>query len=119
MVRDLPFSNVHVFPYSERPGTPAASMPGSVPVRVRRERARRLAALAREKRAAFAAAAVGRTAEVLVERVSADGTASGWTGEYLRAEIPGRTPADVGSLLRVRVLSASGPDSDVLSCALS
>ena len=108
LVRDYPFSNLHVFPYSERPGTPAATMPGAVPVRVRRERARALAALGEEKRAAFAASFAGADAEVLVERVGADGTAEGWTSEYLRARIPGRSPADAGALLRVRVLRAEG-----------
>ena len=108
LVRDYPFSNLHVFPYSERPGTPAAAMPGAVPVRVRRERARALAALGEEKRAAFAASFAGAGAEVLVERVGADGVAEGWTGEYLRASIPGRSPADAGALLRVRVLRAEG-----------
>lgn len=108
IVRDYPFSNLHVFPYSERPGTPAATMPGAVPVRVRRERARALIAAGEAKRAAFAASLAGAEADVLVERVDADGTASGWTGQYLRARIPGRTPADAGALLRVRVLRAEG-----------
>ena len=108
LVRDLPFSNLHVFPYSERPGTPAASLPGAVPVRVRRERARALIALGEEKRAAFAASFAGGEAEVLVERAEPDGTATGWTGEYLRAVVPGLGPADVGRLVRVRILRAEG-----------
>lgn len=108
LVRDYPFSNLHAFPYSERPGTPAAEMPGAVPVRVRRERARALIAIGEEKRAAFAASLAGAEADVLVERVGTDGTASGWTGQYLRARIPGRSPADAGALLRVRVLRAEG-----------
>ena len=114
LVRDYPFSNLHVFPYSERPGTPAATMPGAVPVRVRRERARALVALGEEKRAAFAASFAGREADVLVERVDPDGTASGWSGEYLRVRIPGRAPADAGALLRVRIARAEG---DVLLAA--
>lgn len=113
IVRDYPFSNLHVFPYSERPGTPAASMPGAVPVRVRRERAKALVALGEEKRAAFAASFAGRTVAVLVERVSPDGVAEGWTGPYLRARIPGRAPGDAGSLLRAGVAAADG---DVLLC---
>ncbi|MBQ6102914.1 MAG: hypothetical protein IJL06_04510, partial [Kiritimatiellae bacterium] len=54
----------------------------------------------------------GAEADVLVERVDPDGTASGWTGQYLRARVPGRSPSDAGALLRVRVLRAEG---DVLS----
>ncbi len=110
LVRDYPFSNLHVFPYSERPGTPAASMPGAVPVRVRRERARALIALGEDKRAAFAATFPGREVEVLVERVGADGVAEGWTGPYLRARLPGRTAADVGALLRATVAAAEGDE---------
>lgn len=110
MVRDYPFSNLHVFPYSERPGTPAATMPDSVPVNVRRDWARHLIALGEEKRAAFAASFVGRGVEVLVEAVDAAGFASGWTGEYLRAKIPGATASDVGRLLSARAESASGDE---------
>ena len=58
--------------------------------------------------AAFAASLAGAEADVLVERVGPDGSASGWTGQYLRARIPDRTPADAGALLRVRVLRAEG-----------
>ena len=108
LLEDYPFSNLHVFPYSERPGTPAASMPGAVPVRVRRERARELIELGARKRAAFAASFVGGAADVLVERVAADGTAEGWSGEYLRVRVPGRSAADAGALLRVRVERAEG-----------
>ena len=114
LVRELPFSNLHVFPYSERPGTPAAAMPGAVPVRVRRDRARILAEAGREKRAAFARSFAGLDVDVLVERVDAGGVASGWTGEYLRAEIPGAEESDAGSLVRVRVEAVEG---DVLRAA--
>ena len=83
-------------------------MPGAVPVRVRRDRAKALIALGEEKRAAFAATFAGREAEVLVERVGEDGVAEGWTGPYLRARLPGRTAADIGALLRARVAAVEG-----------
>ena len=108
LVRNYPFSNLHVFPYSERPGTPAATMPGAVPVRVRRDRAKALIALGEEKRAAFAASFAGKEVEVLVERVAPDGTAEGWTGPYLRARLPGRSAADAGALLHARVAAVEG-----------
>lgn len=116
LIDSLPLSNFHIFPYSERPGTAAAAMPGAVPVETRRERARTLAALGRRKRAAFAAEFVGKTVEVLVERVSRDGLAAGWTGEYLRASIPGVSPAAVGTLVAAEAAAVSGPDADVLVC---
>jgi threonylcarbamoyladenosine tRNA methylthiotransferase MtaB len=57
---------LHVFPYSERPGTPAARMP-SVPVALRRERAARLRAAGRVVAGRFLGAQVGRTISVLTE----------------------------------------------------
>ena len=57
---------LHVFPYSERPGTPAARMP-AVPVAVRRERAARLRAAGAAQAARFHAGQVGRVVHVLVE----------------------------------------------------
>ena len=61
---ELPF--LHVFPYSERPGTPAARMPG-VPVALRRERAARLRTAGRDVSARFFATQVGRSVSVLTE----------------------------------------------------
>ncbi len=61
----LPY--LHVFPYSERPGTPAARMP-AVAAPVRRERAARLRAAASAHAAAFHADMVGRTVQVVAER---------------------------------------------------
>jgi len=114
LVEALPFSNLHVFPYSERPGTPAAGLDGVVPVQVRRERARELIALGGRKREAFARSWVGQCVEVLVERVDDDGTGRGWTGEYLEARIPGLTAADVGVLKRVHVLKWAGLQSGLI-----
>jgi len=87
LVRELPFSNLHVFPYSRRPGTPAADLPDQVPARLKQERAARLLALGREQRAAFAEGFVGRTVAALIERVDARGCARGWTGERLEARL--------------------------------
>jgi threonylcarbamoyladenosine tRNA methylthiotransferase MtaB len=101
MLERFPFSNVHVFPYSERPGTPAAALPNSVPVAVRRARARDLIALASAKRSAFAAALIGREVSVLAEHRAADGVARGWTGEYLEARIANAPVDVVGRLIRV------------------
>lgn len=108
LVARLPFSNLHVFPYSERPGTPAAELPGTVPVAVRRARARELLALGQAQREAFAQRFVGRAVDVLVERVDADGVGRGWTGEYLEARIPGLAPQAVGTVVRFTPTTATG-----------
>lgn len=68
---ELPY--LHVFPYSERPGTPAARMP-AVPKPVRRERAARLRDAGRREAARFHAGLVGREVSVLVERDGAGHT---------------------------------------------
>lgn len=84
-----PFSNLHVFPYSERPGTPAAAFADTVPEPERKRRAAELLRLKDQKRALFAQSFVGHTVEVLVEHFDKEGVAHGWTGEYLPCKISG------------------------------
>ena len=98
---DIPF--LHVFPYSERPGTPAARMP-AVPPPLRRERAARLREAGRANAARFFAAQIGRVAAVLAE------TALGGHSEHF---VPVRVPATPGALLRARVTAAN--DSGLLA----
>jgi threonylcarbamoyladenosine tRNA methylthiotransferase MtaB len=86
------FGNLHVFPFSERPGTRAASMSNVVDQRTRRRRASALILLGETMRQAFACRHVGKPVTVLVERRAGDGSATGWTGEYLEAVIS-KTPA--------------------------
>jgi threonylcarbamoyladenosine tRNA methylthiotransferase MtaB len=64
------FSKIHIFPFSPRHGTPAATMPQQVSGEVKQQRCRRLAALAEELRAAYFRSLVGRQLEVLVESPS-------------------------------------------------
>ena len=92
---DIPF--LHVFPYSERPGTPAARMP-TVPVPVRRERAALLRAAGAANARRFYAAQVGREASVLAETGSA-----GHTEHFA----PVRIAAAPGRLLRARIIAAN------------
>ncbi|HFQ81650.1 MAG TPA: tRNA (N(6)-L-threonylcarbamoyladenosine(37)-C(2))-methylthiotransferase MtaB [Desulfobacterales bacterium] len=67
LIADLPITYLHVFPYSKRPGTPAAEMPDQVPAAVKQERAARLRELGREKRIEFYQRQLGRTHKVLAE----------------------------------------------------
>ena len=73
-------SNAHVFPYSPRPGTLAAGLPGALPTEIRHARARYLSELAKESRRKFAKRFVGRSVDVVVET---DSALKGWTAEYL------------------------------------
>ncbi len=65
MIEDLPFTYLHVFTYSARPGTPAASMPNQVPVPIARDRNRILRELAAEKKHAFMRSFIGKTVETI------------------------------------------------------
>jgi len=65
MIEDLPFTYLHVFSYSARPGTPAAAMPNQVPVQVSRERNKILRELAAEKKSAFMRRFVGEQIEAI------------------------------------------------------
>jgi threonylcarbamoyladenosine tRNA methylthiotransferase MtaB len=77
LVRDLELAGLHVFRYSERPGTPATRMAGHVDGRTRKARAATLLAAGAEARAAFARRGLGTVTKVLVESRLADGR---WIG---------------------------------------
>ncbi len=83
-LESLPFLYLHVFPYSERPDTPAAAMPDQVPVHVRRERARRLIELAETRRRQSAEQQIGVSMPVLVEcdRHTKSGFQQGFADTY-------------------------------------
>jgi threonylcarbamoyladenosine tRNA methylthiotransferase MtaB len=65
LIEDLPFTYLHVFTYSARPGTPAAAMPNQVPVHVARERNEILRDLAADKKLAFMRSLIGKRVEAI------------------------------------------------------
>jgi threonylcarbamoyladenosine tRNA methylthiotransferase MtaB len=90
-VEALGFARVHVFPFSARPGTPAAQMRHSIPAQVKAERSRSMRAVAAESHRAFRQRFVGQTMQVLWEssRPGDDGALwSGLTDNYLRVYAP-------------------------------
>jgi threonylcarbamoyladenosine tRNA methylthiotransferase MtaB len=93
LVEELPFTYLHVFPYSPRDNTPAASMPDQVPGDVAAARARELREIAASKGAAYRARRAGQGACVVVER-------GGWglTEDYLRVRLTGAPEQAVGAL---------------------
>ena len=103
------FARMHVFPYSEREGTKAAAMAGSVPRHIREERARQLIAVGKELERAALEGRIGRTDEVLVEEIDAQGRGTGYTGGYMRVHVQGAQP---GEIVRVRI---AGIENDELS----
>ncbi len=86
LVKNLPFTNLHVFSYSKRSGTPAAEMPNQIDPTIKKERSAELISLGKSKRKKFAKSFISKEVNVLVEKVDHNGIASGWTEEYLRAE---------------------------------
>jgi threonylcarbamoyladenosine tRNA methylthiotransferase MtaB len=86
LVRDLPISYLHVFPYSARKGTAAAGFSDRVPRQVVKERAAELRELGLQKRRAFHESCLGKIFAVLVEgwQSKEDGTVKGLSENYLR-----------------------------------
>lgn len=97
--REMRFARMHVFPYSEREGTVAATMPDPVPRHIREERARELIALGAGMAEDYRRAQLGTVRRVLFEQC-AEGVSVGYTPEYMRCEAPG---AVCGQTLPVRM----------------
>lgn len=106
LLEALPLAYLHVFPYSPRPGTPAAALGGRPPAAAVRERARELRALSARRWRSFLAAQVGREHEVVVERVE-DGTARGTARAFFTVRFPA-LGARRGDLVTVRVDGSDG-----------
>ena len=79
---------IHVFPYSRRPGTPAASMPGQVSEAVKKERVAVLEDLCAQLHGDFVAAHKGMHAQVLFESKEKDGSMGGYSENYIRVTRP-------------------------------
>ncbi|WP_367614960.1 tRNA (N(6)-L-threonylcarbamoyladenosine(37)-C(2))-methylthiotransferase MtaB [Plastoroseomonas arctica] len=102
MVEEAQISFLHVFPFSARPGTPAAKMP-QLPVPLRRERAARLRAAGLLASQRLYAARLGREESVLMERGNL-----GHTEQFCPVRVSGAT-IPPGALARLRITGA-GPD---------
>ncbi len=87
-IKRCAFSQMHVFPYSVRPGTPAAVMPGQVDKSVRQERAARASETAEICKNEFLYSQIGETLPVLFERRS-DGAWQGHSDNYALVHAPG------------------------------
>ncbi|MCX5766983.1 MAG: MiaB/RimO family radical SAM methylthiotransferase [Gemmatimonadetes bacterium] len=90
LVRSLPFTSLHVFPYSARPGTAAARLPHPVDARVSRQRAAELRALATTIGAAHRAARDGQVADIVV--IGDGHRRTGLTEDYLSVALPEPAP---------------------------
>ncbi|MFQ5458460.1 MAG: tRNA (N(6)-L-threonylcarbamoyladenosine(37)-C(2))-methylthiotransferase MtaB [Myxococcota bacterium] len=84
-----PVSFFHVFPFSPRPGTPAAKYSGALPAETIRERAARLRALGERKTLAFYGRFKSETLEVLLEKSLGEGVYRGYSRNYIPVEVTG------------------------------
>lgn len=111
-VRELAFARLHVFTYSARPGTAAATMPAQVPVAERKKRTRQMIGLGQELSYAFHRSFEGQVRDVLWE--SAQGASDdglrwiGYTDNYMRVTANG--PADLANRVRPTLLQEAQAD---------
>lgn len=102
-IESLPFGLLHVFPFSPRPGTDAASYRDKVPTKLSNARAAVLSELGVKKAEAFAASQVGKSLQVLVEE---EKPSSGWSDNYLHVTFD--SPHSRNSLATARICAATG-----------
>jgi threonylcarbamoyladenosine tRNA methylthiotransferase MtaB len=91
LIEELPFSDLHVFPYSSRPGTRAAAMSGQVPGSVIKKRAELLRNIATDKKKEFLARQTGRKLQVLVQGFNKiSSICNGISRNYVTVTFPGK-----------------------------
>ena len=106
-VKQTGFAKVHVFPYSQRPGTAADRYPDQLSPAVKKRRAALMAEAAEEGTAAFLRSQIGLTEEVLVETLNSSGMYEGYTINYTPVWFSGDENIE-GRLVRVKITEASG-----------
>jgi threonylcarbamoyladenosine tRNA methylthiotransferase MtaB len=104
-LKELDVTQLHVFPYSERPGTAALKIPYVVAEEEKHRRSKLLLALSDEKTHLFYARHRGQQAEVLFERASRGRAMHGFTRNYIRVELPASQSREEfdNQLLQVRL----------------
>lgn len=87
-IKEVGFMRIHAFPYSERPFTMASKLSGSVPVKTRMDRVKKLIELSDENDKLFRQQLLGKEVTVLIESKNEEGLYEGYSENYLRFEIP-------------------------------
>ncbi len=104
LIGQLPLTYLHAFPFSPRPGTHAAAMPGRIPSQELKRRVHVLQELGRQKKHAFQAALLGQCVEVLAEAEIDEGWWRGTSENYLRVIFPASGVFQQGLMVMVRLL---------------
>ena len=100
-IRRQPFSKIHVFPYSARAGTVAASLPNQIPPQIKKARAGLALEVSRAKAQTFSERLIGKTVEIIAE-TSTDGVVDGLTKNYVRVYTPD-DGISLGAVVKVKV----------------
>ncbi len=104
--RKLEFSKLHVFPFSERKGTVAATLDGKLDGSVKKDRARRLIAVSHELETNYMQKFINREVDVLIEEYK-DGYSYGHTGNFLYVKIKGELPHN--EIIKVKIVRVDYP----------
>ena len=112
-IRQCRFADMHIFPYSRRPGTPAAEMPGQLPNAVKEERSRRAIAVAQDMSRCYHQELLGTTQAVLVEGMEGEHSV-GHAMNYVKIYIPGAYPRNEIQAVAVKSLYGDGVTGEVI-----
>ena len=112
-IRQCRFADMHIFPYSKRPGTPAAAMPGQLPNAVKEERSHRAIAVAQEMSRCYHQELLGTTQAVLVEGMEGEHSV-GHAMNYVKIYIPGAYPRNEIQTVAVKSLYGDGVTGEVI-----
>jgi threonylcarbamoyladenosine tRNA methylthiotransferase MtaB len=107
LLESLPFTYMHIFPFSARPGTLASQLPGHIGSPVKKERCNELNALNIRIKSAYLLSQIGKNLDIIIEEAYGDSTSVGKSGNYLKVEASSNEyPAK--SLVTVRIAGVVG-----------
>ena len=117
LLNKLPVTQLHVFPYSERPGTAALKIPYVVSAQDKKQRSQRLLDLSEQKTQDFYSSYIGTEAEVLFEKAPRGKAMHGFTANYIRVELPASKAKEEydNEIMRVK-LKGFNRDKSALIC---
>lgn len=120
LLDSLPVTQLHVFPYSERPGTAALKIPYVVDAKDKKKRSQRLLDMSDEKTQAFYASHIGQEKEVLFEKAPRGKAMHGFTDNYIRVELPAAQSKEEydNEIMMVR-LKGFNHDKSALICEIT
>ncbi len=90
LLKELPITHFHVFPFSKRQKTTAAKLPEQIQGHEKKRRVKKMIELGEEKLAEFSQSMLGESFEVLFEKKNREGYFSGYTSNYLRVYVPSK-----------------------------